>query len=201
MGLTIVRRHWQGMGQNRLLSEVTTTGYMGPLRLVGNLAAQLCKCRNLRIADGMDGSCSNRRRDASYCRCQNLQLRGATPCKLQQSESTWPRIFFRFTGSPRVTRSLSTDLCGALRCCLFSRLDPCLVGMEACCTSHYWARELTRLGHEVRLIPPMYVKAYVKRGKSDAIDAEAICEAVTRPSSRPVRASGWATNICANFLS
>ncbi len=62
--------------------------------------------------------------------------------------------------------------------------------MEACCTSHYWARELTRLGHEVRLIPPLYVKPYVKRGKSDAIDAEAICEAVTRPSSRPVRASG-----------
>jgi len=66
----------------------------------------------------------------------------------------------------------------------FARLDPCLVGMEACSTSHYWARELTRLGHEVRLIPPMYVKPYVKRGKSDAIDAEAICEAVTRPTMR-----------------
>ena len=66
----------------------------------------------------------------------------------------------------------------------FARLDPCLVGMEACSTSHYWARELTRLGHEVRLVPPMYVKAYVKRGKSDAIDAEAICEAVTRPTMR-----------------
>jgi transposase len=66
----------------------------------------------------------------------------------------------------------------------FARLDPCLVGMEACSTSHYWARELTRLGHEVRLIPPMYVKPYVKRGKSDAIDTEAICEAVTRPAMR-----------------
>jgi transposase len=66
----------------------------------------------------------------------------------------------------------------------FARLDPCLVGMEACSTSHYWARELTRLGHEVRLIPPMYVKPYVKRGKSDAIDAEAICEVVTRPTMR-----------------
>jgi len=66
----------------------------------------------------------------------------------------------------------------------FTRLDPCLIGMEACSTSHYWARELTRLGHEVRLIPPMYVKPYVKRGKSDAIDAEAICEAVTRPTMR-----------------
>ena len=70
----------------------------------------------------------------------------------------------------------------------FTRLDPCLIGMEACSTSHYWARELTRLGHEVRLIPPMYVKPYVKRGKSDAIDAEAICEAVTRPTMRFVEA-------------
>ncbi|WP_136057713.1 IS110 family transposase, partial [Candidatus Halocynthiibacter alkanivorans] len=59
----------------------------------------------------------------------------------------------------------------------FERMDPCLVGIEACGTSHHWARELTKLGHEVRLIPPMYVKPYVKRGKSDAVDAEAICEA------------------------
>lgn len=66
----------------------------------------------------------------------------------------------------------------------FERLDPCLVGIEACGTSHHWARELTRLGHDVRLIPPMYVKPYVKRGKSDAVDAEAICEAVTRPTMR-----------------
>ena len=66
----------------------------------------------------------------------------------------------------------------------FERLEPCVVGMEACSTSHYWARELTRLGHTVRLIPPSYVKPYVKRGKSDAADAEAICEAVTRPTMR-----------------
>ncbi len=66
----------------------------------------------------------------------------------------------------------------------FKRLEPCLVGMEACGTSHHWAREISELGHDVRLIPPMYVKPYVKRGKSDAIDAEAICEAVTRPTMR-----------------
>ena len=60
----------------------------------------------------------------------------------------------------------------------------CPVGMEACATSHYWARELTKLGHVVRLIPPSYVKAYVKRSKNDAGDAAAICEAVTWPSMR-----------------
>jgi transposase len=66
----------------------------------------------------------------------------------------------------------------------FSQLAPCLVGIEACGTSHYWARELARFGHEVRLMPANYVKPYVKRGKTDANDAEAICEAVTRPTMR-----------------
>jgi transposase len=66
----------------------------------------------------------------------------------------------------------------------FSKIPPCLVGMEACGTAHYWARELTRLGHTVRMMPPSYVKGYVKRSKSDAADAAAICEAVTRPSMR-----------------
>ncbi|MFC7738830.1 IS110 family transposase [Roseomonas sp. GCM10028921] len=66
----------------------------------------------------------------------------------------------------------------------FAGLPPCLVGMEACGTSHHWARELISLGHEVRLMPPAYVKPYVKRGKTDAADAEAICEAVTRPTMR-----------------
>ena len=53
----------------------------------------------------------------------------------------------------------------------FTKLPPCLIGMEACGTSHHWARELTKLGHEVRLMPPAYVKPYVKRGKNDAVDA------------------------------
>jgi transposase len=66
----------------------------------------------------------------------------------------------------------------------FEGLPPCLVGMEACATSHHWARELTRLGHQVRLMPAKDVKAYVKRNKNDAADAEAICEAVRRPTMR-----------------
>ena len=66
----------------------------------------------------------------------------------------------------------------------FKQLEPCLIGMEACGTSHYWARGLTRLGHDVRLIAPIYLKPYVKCGKSDAADAEAICEAVTRQTMR-----------------
>jgi transposase len=70
----------------------------------------------------------------------------------------------------------------------FSRLPRCLVGMEACATAHYWARELSALGHEVRLMPAQYVKAYVKRNKNDAADAEAICEAVVRPTMRFVSA-------------
>jgi len=70
----------------------------------------------------------------------------------------------------------------------FAALPPCLVGMEACATAHYWARELTKLGHEVRLMPAKDVKAYVKRNKNDAADAEAICEAVRRPSMRFVGA-------------
>ncbi|MGA8853590.1 MAG: IS110 family transposase [Christiangramia sp.] len=73
----------------------------------------------------------------------------------------------------------------------FSRLDPCLIGMEACSGAHHWARELSALGHEVRLMPAAYVKPYVKRGKTDRADAEAICEAVTRPTMRfvPVKSA------------
>ncbi len=66
----------------------------------------------------------------------------------------------------------------------FAKLAPCLIGIEACSTAHYWGRQLRAFGHDVRLIPPQYVKPYVKRNKTDAADAEAICEAVTRPSMR-----------------
>lgn len=71
------------------------------------------------------------------------------------------------------------------------KLPPCLVGIEACATAHYWAREISAIGHQVRLMPPAYVKAYLRRQKNDAADAEAICEAVRRPTMRfvPVKSA------------
>ena len=66
----------------------------------------------------------------------------------------------------------------------FQKLPPCLVGIEACASAHHWARELQALGHTAKLMPPAYVKPYVKRHKNDAADAEAICEAVSRPNMR-----------------
>lgn len=84
-------------------------------------------------------------------------------------------------GSPVVRRQLRRA--EVLK--FFAKLkQPCLVGIEACASAHYWGREIGALGHEVRLMPPAYVKPYVKRGKTDAADAEAICEAVTRPTMR-----------------
>ncbi len=84
------------------------------------------------------------------------------------------------TGEPVLRRQLRrSQMLG-----FFERLPRTLIGLEACATSHYWARELIKLGHDVRLIQPKYVKAYVKRGKTDKADAEAICEAVSRPSMR-----------------
>jgi transposase len=66
----------------------------------------------------------------------------------------------------------------------FAELAPCLVGLEACGTAHFWARELIAMGHQVKMMPPSYVKAYVRRGKTDTADAAAICEAVLRPHMR-----------------
>jgi transposase len=71
----------------------------------------------------------------------------------------------------------------------FGALPRCVVGMEACGSAHHWGRELRKLGHHVRLMPAAYVKPYVKRGKTDAADAEAICEAVQRPTMRFVEIS------------
>jgi transposase len=83
-------------------------------------------------------------------------------------------------GEPAVTRKLSRGKVLAF----FAQAAPCRVGMEACGSSHYWAREIRALGHDVVLIPPAYTKPYVKRGKNDANDAAAICEAMSRPDMR-----------------
>jgi len=123
-------------------------------------------------------------------------MTGATPCKLPQSAlihrpagecaaiaERLAKNIFQVHG---ITRDEAVVFNRPLRRAqllpFFSKLEPCLIGMEACSSAHHWARELTALGHDVRLIPPIYVKPYVKRGTSDAIGVEAICEAVTRPT-------------------
>jgi transposase len=83
-------------------------------------------------------------------------------------------------GGRATTRKLSRSAMRAF----FAGIKPCLVGMEACGSAHYWARELRAMGHDVRLMPPAYVKPYVKRGKNDALDAAAVGEAVSRPDMR-----------------
>lgn len=76
-------------------------------------------------------------------------------------------------GNPAITRKLRRSKMHEF----FSQIEPCLIGMEACGSAHYWARELETIGHKVLPMPPVYTKPYVKRGKNDAVDAEAICEA------------------------
>lgn len=90
-------------------------------------------------------------------------------------------------GGPAVTRKLTRAKMREF----FSQIEPCRIGLEACGSAHYWARELQAMGHEALLMPPAYTKPYVKRGKNDAVDAEAICEAVSRPGMRfvPVKSA------------
>jgi transposase len=86
----------------------------------------------------------------------------------------------RVEGGSAIHRKLSRPKMQAF----FAGIAPCRIGMEACGSAHYWARELTAMGHDVVLMPPAYIKPYVKRGKNDALDAAAICEAMSRPDMR-----------------
>src|SRR5271163_3394854 len=106
---------------------------------------------------------------------------GAKSCKRsRQSVSTLPSRYFRSTALITMAKWFRRQLKRRYVLAFFEKLQPCLVGIEACASSHHWSRELQALGHTVRFMPPAYVKPYVKRQKNDAADAEAICEAVTR---------------------
>jgi transposase len=115
-------------------------------------------------------------------------IREPSTCRLPQSVWISPRTCFRSGIDAAEKVVVRKQLRRGQVMKFFEALPPCLIGMEACATAHYWARELTKLGHEVRLMPAKDVKAYVKRNKNDAADAEAICEAVGRPRMRFVRA-------------
>src|SRR6478752_3154833 len=109
-------------------------------------------------------------------------MREPSTCRLARSVWISPRTCFRRTASVPGKVVLKKQLRRGQVLSTFAKLPPCLVGMEACAGAHYWARELRKLGHDVRLMPARDVKAYVKRDKTDAADAAAICEAVSRPS-------------------
>jgi Transposase len=134
--------------------------------------------------DGVDGSCSRRRvrhshdvvvlsRGAIHVRACYGRYRPRKE-RLPDSWGSMRRVGFSYAAS-----------FAEVSCWPFFQKRPrCLIGMEACAGSHDWGRRLQEMGHDVRLMPPSYVKPYVKRGKTDAADAAAICEAVTRPSMR-----------------
>ena len=103
------------------------------------------------------------------------------------------QISFRFTALMIRDTPFSNESSDARRVLpFFAGLKPALVGIEACHTAHYWGREISALGHDVRLMPPQFVKPYVKRQKNDAADAKAIVEAVQRPTMRfvPIKSAG-----------
>jgi transposase len=112
-------------------------------------------------------------------------VRSVLPSRLQCSALIWQRTFFESTGSTAEARLYCANDSVASRCChSWRRLEPCLIGMEACAGAHYWAREIQKLGHIARLMSPHFVTAYRKNQKNDGNDAEVICEAVGRPLMR-----------------
>jgi transposase len=107
-------------------------------------------------------------------------MQGVTTVGLDIAKSVFQLLGIDARGNDIVRRQLKRRYVLTF----FQKLPPCLVGIEACATAHHWSRELQALGHAVRLMPPSYLKPYVKRQKNDAADAETICEAVTRPNMR-----------------
>src|SRR3984957_255078 len=117
--------------------------------------------------------------------CRNTTAKEASVIKISTIGVDLAKSVFQLHGADeRGAVALRKKLRRAQVVSFFSGLAPCVVAMEACASAHYWAREIAAVGHEVRLIPPAYVKPFVKRQKNDAADAEAICEAAQRPSMR-----------------
>src|SRR6266404_4357301 len=146
-----------------------------------------CEGQVLLKADGVDGSRSRHQSATLWKRSGNHERREPPAMKITTIGLDLAKRVFQVhgvNGAGEVAVRKTLRRAQVLR--FFERLDPCLVGIEACGTSHYWAREISKFGHEVRLMPPAYVKPYVKRGKTDASDAEAICEVVSRPTMRYV---------------
>ena len=135
-------------------------------------------------SDGVDGSTPTASRCAMLVLSQTNRGKESPTWRLEHWGSIWPSPSFNVTALTPMGVVLQKKLRRGAVLAFLGKLDPCLIGMEACATSHHWAREIAALGHDVRLIPPAYVKPYVKRQKNDAADAEAICEAVTRPNMR-----------------
>jgi len=142
--------------------------------------------------DGVDGP-AHRHRNVPGCGCYVLQLKERTiHMNITTIGIDLAKNFFQLhgvdeTGAVILRRKLRRDRVLAY----FEQSPPCLIGMEACGSAHHWARELSNLGHDAKLMPPAYVKPYIKRQKNDAADAEAICEAVARPTMRfvPVKSA------------
>src|ERR1700709_2441219 len=137
------------------------------------------------LVDAVDGSSTGTSVPWMWALLRLPRFRGASHADDHDNRFRHPKSVFQVHG---VCDGGEVIVCRQLKrryvLNFFQKLSPCLVGIEACASAHYWSRELKALGHTVRLMPPTYVKPYVKRQKNDATDAEAICEAVTKANMR-----------------
>ena len=170
-----------------LASEIFLSNLSLELNTVGSVLGHgfhPLKAQRSRSIDGMDApyhgvTCA--RMEFGF----ELQTEGASTMDITTIGFDLAKTVFQVHGADGEGRAvLRRKLRRGKVLAFFAGLPSCLVGMEACASAHYWAREIQALGHEVRLIPPQYVRPFVKTNKNDAADAEAICEAVTRPAMR-----------------